>query len=145
MDHLPPPRISLLVHSPAPSTFVPVLQQLLEPSPPLTSLLAPQLHAHLASLPSNEKPTSYAQLLDICAQLVEQWDILDQAEFVGSHPRIGEVSGLSKASESEQGSTSGQEPTSGHVLRRLTVSFSLLSLLGLFRRLMYTSSSLYRR
>ncbi|GAA5977277.1 hypothetical protein JCM5350_002414 [Sporobolomyces pararoseus] len=121
MDHLPPPRISLLVHSPAPSTLVPVLQLLLEPSPPLASLLAPQLHAHLSSLPANEKPTSYAQLLDICSNLVEKWDILDQAEFVGSHPRIGEVSGLSKASESEQGKTSGQVPTSGHVLRRLTM------------------------
>ncbi|GAA5907890.1 uncharacterized protein JCM6883_004051 [Sporobolomyces salmoneus] len=121
MDQLPPPRISLLVHSPAPSTLVPVLQQLLEPSPPLTSLLAPQLHEHLSYLPSNQKPTSYAQLLDICANLVEKWDTLDQAEFVGSHPRIGEVHGLSKASESEQGTTSGQEPTSGHVLRRLTM------------------------
>ncbi|GAA6015148.1 hypothetical protein JCM11491_000482 [Sporobolomyces phaffii] len=121
MDHLPPPRISLLVHSPAPSTLVPVLEQLLEPSPPLSNLLAPQLHAHLASLASGAKPSSYAELLDVCQRLVAQWDVLDQAAFIASHPRIGEVSGLSKASESEQGATSGREPTSGHVLRRLTM------------------------
>ncbi|GAA5922562.1 uncharacterized protein JCM15063_003344 [Sporobolomyces koalae] len=121
MDHLPPPRISLLVHAPAPSTLVPVLNLLLEPSPPLATLLAPQLHERLASLPAHERPSSYAQLLDLCAELVSRWDVLDQADFVGSHPRIGEVNGLSKASESEQGTTSGNAPTSGHVLRRLTM------------------------
>jgi len=123
MDQLPPPRISLLVYSPSPSSFIPVLSQLLEPSPPLSSLLAPQLHSHLSSLPS--KPTSYKQLLDLCQELVDEWDVLNQASFVASHPRIGEQTGLSTASESEQGKTSGKEPTSGHVLRRLTVSLSL--------------------
>ncbi|GAA5854189.1 hypothetical protein JCM3766R1_001475 [Sporobolomyces carnicolor] len=120
MDHLPPPRISLLVHAPAPSTLVPVLELLLEPSTSLSALLAPQLQARLAD-PDHAKPTSYRELLDVAAEIVARWDVLDQADFVASHPRIGEVNGLSKSSESEQGTTSGQEPTSGHVLRRLTM------------------------
>jgi len=132
MDQLPPPRISLLVYSPSPSSLTPILEQLLEPSPPLTTLLSPQLHQHLSSLSPSEKPTSYQQLLDLSQQLVDQWDVLDQAHFVASHPRIGEVQGLSTASESEQGITSGKEPTSGHVLRRLTVKFfpSTLSMMN---------------
>ncbi|GAA6058716.1 hypothetical protein JCM10212_003404 [Sporobolomyces blumeae] len=118
---LPPPRVSLLVHSPSPDPYVPVFEQLLEPSPPIPTLLAPQLYDHISRLAPNERPTTYRDLVHLAQELVSKWDVLDQQEFVASHPRIGEVQGLSQQSESEQGTTSGQAPTSGHVLRRLTM------------------------
>ncbi|GAA5887497.1 hypothetical protein JCM5296_002594 [Sporobolomyces johnsonii] len=121
MEGLPPPRIDLLVHSPAPSTLVPVLQQLLEPSPPLSTLLAPELHAYLQSLPPNQRPTSYKDLLDVAQALVEDWDIEEQAAFLASHPRIGETKGLSSASEGEQAPKAGQGATPGEVLKRLQI------------------------
>ncbi|GJN91712.1 hypothetical protein Rhopal_004735-T1 [Rhodotorula paludigena] len=121
MDALPPPRIDLLVHSPAPQPYVPVLSLLLEPSPPLKHLLAPQLHAYIAALPAGDKPRSYADLVDLCAQLLAQWDVEDQADFLAAHPRIGETKNLSQASAGEQGPKNGQQGTPGEVLKRLQV------------------------
>jgi len=117
-DSLPPPRLDLLVHSPTPSSLIPVLEQLLEASPVLTSKLAPDLHATFKQAP----PKTYSQLLDTAATLVAKWDVADQALFLGSHPRIGETIGLSSASAKEQQPGQGQVQTPGEVLKRLSVS-----------------------
>ncbi|KAK4054871.1 hypothetical protein OIV83_000795 [Microbotryomycetes sp. JL201] len=116
-DRLPPPRIDLLVHAPHYSVLVPVLEQLLEPSPPLRTQLAPQLHQALQA--DSRKPKSYHELLYLAQDLVKTWDVQDQALFLGSHPRIGETSGLSKLSSQEQGPKQGQQQTPSEVMRRL--------------------------
>ena len=115
---LPPPRLYLLVHSPSPDALVPVLAQLLEPSPPIASRLAPELHE---SFTIEGRPKTYAELIDRSAKLVEKWDVETQAQFLGSHPRIGETIGLSTMSGQEQASNDGRG-TPGEVLKRLTVS-----------------------
>ncbi|GAA5832898.1 hypothetical protein JCM11251_000522 [Rhodosporidiobolus azoricus] len=119
MDSLPPPRLDLLVHSPSHHAYSPVLSQLLEPSPPLSALLAPQLHQTIAALPSSEKPKDYHAFLQIAQEVVDKWDIEDQAAFLAAHPRIGETKGLSKSSEGEQAPAAGQGATPGIVLKRL--------------------------
>ncbi|BGP21752.1 OHCU decarboxylase protein [Rhodotorula toruloides] len=125
MNGLPPPRIDILVHSPSPSVYRPVLEQLLEPSPPLSSLLAPQLHERISSLPASSKPKSYSDLLDLAAQIVCEWDVEDQAAFLAAHPRIGETKNLSEASKGEQAPQAGQQATPAQVLKRLQVLNSL--------------------
>ncbi|BGP36821.1 hypothetical protein JCM10449v2_000723 [Rhodotorula kratochvilovae] len=125
MDALPPPRIDLLVHSPSPAPYIPVLETLLEPSPPLKHLLAPQLHARIAALPVSARPSSYAQLIDLAQEIVDGWDVEDRADFLAAHPRIGETKGLSQASAGEQGPKQGQQGTPGEVLKRLQVLNSL--------------------
>lgn len=71
------------------------LSTVLEPSPPLKSLLVPQLSEDL-------KGSSYLECLDTAKDLVNTWTIADKALFVNSHPRIGQVSGLSALSAAEQ-------------------------------------------
>lgn len=97
---------------------MPVLAQLLEPSPPIASRLAPQLHE---SFTTQGRPKTYAELIDRAAALVKKWDIETQAEFLASHPRIGETIGLSALSGQEQGPSDGKG-TPGEVLKRLSVS-----------------------
>ena len=123
MSPLPPPRIDLLVYSPSPSAFIAPLSLLLEPSQPLSTLLAPQLHAELQRLLSTSTPLpkTYADLLSISATLVEIWPIEDQAVFLSAHPRIGETKNLSALSGAEQ-SGKGNDETPGFVLKRLSVS-----------------------
>ncbi|GAA5980185.1 hypothetical protein JCM10908_001566 [Rhodotorula pacifica] len=125
MDGLPPPRIDLLVHAQSPAAYRPVLEQLLEPSPPLSTLLAPQLHARVAALPASSRPKSYAELIDLAQKTVESWDVEDQAAFLAAHPRIGETKGLSQASAGEQAPQQGQQATPAQVLKRLQVLNSL--------------------
>jgi 2-oxo-4-hydroxy-4-carboxy--5-ureidoimidazoline (OHCU) decarboxylase len=121
MDTLPPPRIDLLVHAPSPASYRPVLEQLLEPSQQLSTLLAPQLHARIAALPASNRPKSYAELIDLAKQTVDSWDVEDQAAFLAAHPRIGETKGLSQASAGEQAPQQGQQATPAQVLKRLQV------------------------
>ncbi|POY71961.1 hypothetical protein BMF94_4970 [Rhodotorula taiwanensis] len=125
MDGLPPPRIELLVHAPSAASYRPVLEQLLEPSPPLSNLLAPQLHERIAALPAGDRPKSYTQLIDLARDIVSSWDVEDQAAFLAAHPRIGETKGLSQASAGEQAPQQGQQATSPQVLKRLQVLNSL--------------------
>ncbi|KAL8284172.1 hypothetical protein RQP46_004921 [Phenoliferia psychrophenolica] len=123
---LPPPRIDLLVYSPSPSAFIAPLSLLLEPSAPLSTLLAPQLHAELQRRQASSEPLpkTYAELLAISASLVEQWAIEDQAVFLSAHPRIGETKNLSALSGAEQ-SGKGNDETPGYVLKRLSMLNSL--------------------
>lgn len=117
-----PPRIDLLIYSPSSAAFVPVLATLLEPSPALSTLLAPQLHAELQrrQAAAEPLPKTYAELLAISARLVDTWDVVDQAAFLSAHPRIGETKNLSALSGVEQGGKSNDE-TPGEVLKRLSV------------------------
>lgn len=119
MDGLPPPRIDLLAYSPHYSALIPVLDQLLEPSGPLHTLLAPRLHSTFKSSP----PRSYKELLLRAQQIVDEWNVEEQAMFLASHPRIGETQGLSAMSGNEQGPKPGQQQTPGEVLKRLSVSY----------------------
>mgnify|MGYP001585369016 CR=1 FL=1 len=125
-DFFPLPRVDLLVYSPSPAAFVPVLSELLEPSPRLTNLLIPQLHATLQALirTPSQLPKTYASLIALCAATVNAWDVDDKAAFLACHPRIGETKGLSAASSAEQGQTSvgAAQGTPGEVLKRLGVS-----------------------
>ncbi|KAH9474120.1 hypothetical protein Pst134EA_001163 [Puccinia striiformis f. sp. tritici] len=52
---------------------------------------------------------SYSGLIDRCEEIVgNHFGIDEQVNFLGSHPRIGEVRGLSKLSSNEQGNQSDQ-------------------------------------
>jgi hypothetical protein len=77
------------------------LSLLLEPSPALHNLLVPAIHSRISSTTSN--PTTYSDLIDLCAEEIKSWDMEDKAVFLGGHPLIGEVKGLSALSNSEQG------------------------------------------
>ncbi|OCF30738.1 hypothetical protein I316_07624 [Kwoniella heveanensis BCC8398] len=92
-----------------------LLVLLFEPSPALTNLLVPSVLLRLTA--RSDPPASYNELVDICEGVVkEQWTWDEKAEFVGGHPMIGEVKGLSKLSGKEQG---GVVPTRKVVLDRL--------------------------
>ncbi|KAM0756296.1 putative OHCU decarboxylase protein [Meredithblackwellia eburnea MCA 4105] len=117
MSGLPPPRIELLVWSPSSEALVQPLSTLLEPSQPLRSLLAPQLHEKLQQQ-DTEKPSSYNELLTLAKSIVQTWDINDQAVLMSAHPRIGETKNLSVLSGNEQGSNN---ETPGEVLKRLSM------------------------
>ncbi|WVO20500.1 uncharacterized protein IAS62_001797 [Cryptococcus decagattii] len=91
-----------------------VLSTLFEPSPPLHTLLVPSVLKRLSSL---SLPRSYNQLIDICANVAEEWSWEQKGEFLSGHPMIGEVKGLSKLSGKEQ---SGGGATPKDVLERLT-------------------------
>ena len=71
------------------------LSTVLEPSPPLKTLLVPQLSRDLTG-------SSYTECLDAARDIVDAWDVENKALFVNSHPRIGQVSGLSALSAAEQ-------------------------------------------
>lgn len=119
MNHLPPPKLSLLVYSPSPEAFNSILSTLLEPSPALFNILIPQLHETLKT--TKPLPKTYGELVDLLAQIVETWDIDDRADFLRCHPRIGETGRMSANSTAEQQVTAAGEAP-GEVLKRLTVS-----------------------
>src|SRR4051812_5042182 len=73
------------------------LSILLEPSPALHDLLVPRLAN------SESSASTYADLIDRCADEVAKWSAQDKAVFLGGHPLIGEVKNLSALSANEQG------------------------------------------
>ncbi|VDC06516.1 unnamed protein product [Peniophora sp. CBMAI 1063] len=94
------------------------------PSGPLASALAtlfepsPVLYSDLVPALLNSSPdiyTSYGTLVDAAVASIKQWPREKQAAFIGAHPRIGEVSGLSALSAAEQAS----KQTPPEVLERL--------------------------
>jgi len=89
------------------------LSTLFEPSPELKQKLVPQLVAHLHD-PSNH-PSTYSDLIDISLEKLSFWSDAERASFIASHPRIGEVSGLSSLSAKEQATVA----TPSEVLARL--------------------------
>ena len=90
-----------------------LLSLLLEPSPPLRSLLVPSVLLRLTARQS--PPSSYNEVIDICAKVAEGWTWAQKAEFLSGHPMRGEVKGLSALSGKEQG---GPTPTPKVVLDR---------------------------
>ncbi|KAI0028672.1 Oxo-4-hydroxy-4-carboxy-5-ureidoimidazoline decarboxylase [Vararia minispora EC-137] len=74
------------------------LATLFEPSPSLYTNLVPAL-AHAV-----RGPRTYHALVDDATREILSWPPGQQVAFVGAHPRIGEVSGLSALSAQEQAS-----------------------------------------
>jgi len=91
------------------------LATLFEPSPILFLVLEPQLSSLLGSQPL----PSYARLVDLSLDVIGNWDISSQSEFISGHPRIGESRNLSKLSAQEQGATAMADPTPPEILTRL--------------------------
>ncbi|KZT27822.1 hypothetical protein NEOLEDRAFT_1059816 [Neolentinus lepideus HHB14362 ss-1] len=118
------PPLSLIISSTPESTLYlsNALALLFEPSTLLFSDLIPELEATL------RKPTSaittYTALIDKTLEIIRAWPDELKAKFVGAHPRIGEVKGLSAFSAKEQGQANGNAgssvaATSPMVLERL--------------------------
>lgn len=60
---------------------------------------------------------TYEEVISVCQRIVEvEFDLEDRVSFLGSHPRIGEVKGLSKISANEQ---QNHKPTDPKVLQEL--------------------------
>ncbi|KAG8903038.1 hypothetical protein FRB99_003808 [Tulasnella sp. 403] len=95
----------------SPQALDDALSTLFEPSEVLTTMLVPQLLATA----SQSAPTTYTALIDLAEYHVNQWDTTARAQFIASHPRIGEVSGLSSLSAAEQAT----KTTPAAVLARL--------------------------
>lgn len=92
------------------------LEVLLEVSESIDRCLIPLLHQ------TQQPIQTYDELILLCQEIVQRrFDLEDQVNFLGSHPRIGEVKGLSKMSSREQ---KNHQPTDPHVLRELEVSLS---------------------
>ena len=96
------------------------LSTLLEPSKSLREHLVPSLWSTL--LKTSNPPANYTALVDQSEYEVETWGRDEKADFLGGHPRIGEVKGLSAFSSKEQ---SGKAPTPPEVLAKLEVKYSI--------------------
>ncbi|PLW11142.1 hypothetical protein PCANC_12955 [Puccinia coronata f. sp. avenae] len=93
------PSIPALFDS-EPSRLLEVLALLFEVSDSIENKLIPILREKIRE----GCLKSYSELIDRCEDIVEnQFGYDDQVNFLGSHPRIGEVKGLSKLSSNEQG------------------------------------------
>jgi len=97
-----------------PQLLADALALLFEPSSILIDELVPQIAATDAG-----ELQSCSNLIDRAIDIVLQWDWGKQAEFVGGHPRIGEVKGLSALSAAEQ--SNAVVPTPPEVLHRLEI------------------------
>lgn len=91
------------------------LSTLLEPSTTLKEHLVPALSSTISS----HSPASYSVLVDLCEREISTWSIDEKADFLGGHPRIGEVKNLSALSSKEQ---SNAQATPPEVLAKLQVS-----------------------
>ena len=106
-----PPIISL---STSPTSEIErALSLLLEPSESLKKDLVPAIYDRIRQVPTE----SYGRLIQACSEVVKGWSLERQAGFLGGHPRIGQVDGLSEMSASEQSSQAASPET----LRKLRV------------------------
>ncbi|EFP90861.2 uncharacterized protein PGTG_17060 [Puccinia graminis f. sp. tritici CRL 75-36-700-3] len=77
-----------------------VLALLFEVSDSIEHKLIPVLREEI----QEKSPNSYSELIDHCQHIVEnRFSCDEQVNFLASHPRIGELKGLSKFSSKEQG------------------------------------------
>ncbi|KAI9458147.1 Oxo-4-hydroxy-4-carboxy-5-ureidoimidazoline decarboxylase [Lactarius psammicola] len=93
---------------------------LFEPSPALFEFLVPSVVATITASanPGSQIPRrSYNALIDTAIRELEGWPHGQKASFLGGHPRIGEIKGLSALSASEQAA----HATPPEVLARLVV------------------------
>ncbi|KAI0313093.1 Oxo-4-hydroxy-4-carboxy-5-ureidoimidazoline decarboxylase [Amylostereum chailletii] len=99
------PSLSQLAASTDTSPRSPIaeaLSTLFEPSPVLLSKLVPALVNLLQDPATRPTPFTYLALIDLATTTIQAWPHDLQAAFVGGHPRIGEVNGLSALSAQEQ-------------------------------------------
>jgi 2-oxo-4-hydroxy-4-carboxy--5-ureidoimidazoline (OHCU) decarboxylase len=89
-----------------------LLSTLFEPSNTLSQALVPHVYDIITQEASLD---TYAALITICGDELKNLDPILQAEFIESHPRIGEVNGLSALSTQEQAT----KATPPEVLARL--------------------------
>jgi 2-oxo-4-hydroxy-4-carboxy--5-ureidoimidazoline (OHCU) decarboxylase len=75
---------------------------LFEPSSALFEFLVPSVDAIIANPGSRVPRRTYNALIDLAISELEGWPHGQQASFLGGHPRIGEIKGLSALSASEQ-------------------------------------------
>jgi 2-oxo-4-hydroxy-4-carboxy--5-ureidoimidazoline (OHCU) decarboxylase len=75
---------------------------LFEPSPALFEFLVPSVTATMADPESHIPQRTFNALIDIGIRELNNWPHRQQASFLGGHPRIGEIKGLSALSASEQ-------------------------------------------
>jgi len=75
---------------------------LFEPSPALFEFLVPSVITIIADQESHIPRHTFNALIDIGVRELDDWPHSRQASFIGGHPRIGEVKGLSALSASEQ-------------------------------------------
>lgn len=94
-----------------------LLSLLFEPSASLKQHLVPSLSARLAD-EEGRVLQSYSDIVDLSQQEISRWSDDEKADFIAGHPRIGEVSNLSKLSAQEQAS----KATPPEVLARLGAS-----------------------
>ncbi|KAI9451841.1 Oxo-4-hydroxy-4-carboxy-5-ureidoimidazoline decarboxylase [Russula earlei] len=99
-------------HGPLARTFA----TLFEPSSALFECLVPSVTAIIANPKCSTLHPTYNALIDIAIRELEGWPYGQQASFLGGHPRIGEVKGLSALSASEQAA----HATPPEVLARLS-------------------------
>lgn len=88
---------------------------LFEPSDILETKLVPNLVEIIASSSPSSRPGSYSDLVDLSIADIGTWGDLERSAFIAGHPRIGEVSNLSKLSAAEQAS----KATPPEILARL--------------------------
>lgn len=106
------------------SSLESALSILFEPSTSLKHHLVPSLSSQLSSSSSSSSTSNtghvktYTELVDLSQQEISTWSLEEKADFIGGHPRIGEVSNLSALSTKEQAS----KATPPEVLARLEVS-----------------------
>ena len=75
---------------------------LFEPSPALFEFLVPSVVAIIADSERHIPRRTFNTLIDIGIKELKDWPHRQQASFLGGHPRIGEIKGLSALSASEQ-------------------------------------------
>lgn len=121
----PLPEIFQAIRSPTSSnaatqTLSDILSLLFEPSPALTDDVLPLFIRYIQIADDESQlPQVYSDLIDMTIELVFGMSDDKRAKFVGAHPRIGEVKGLSAMSAAEQGQTTAVAPTPAPVLERL--------------------------
>lgn len=90
---------------------------LFEPSSTLFEFLVPSVMGIITANPASRVPRrTYHALIDVAICELDGWPHGRQADFVGGHPRIGEIKGLSALSTSEQAA----HATPPEVLARLS-------------------------
>jgi 2-oxo-4-hydroxy-4-carboxy--5-ureidoimidazoline (OHCU) decarboxylase len=75
---------------------------LFEPSSTLFEFLVPSVMDIITNPAGRVPRRTYHALIDIAISELDGWPHGQQADFVGGHPRIGEIKGLSALSASEQ-------------------------------------------
>ncbi|KAI0256000.1 Oxo-4-hydroxy-4-carboxy-5-ureidoimidazoline decarboxylase [Lactifluus subvellereus] len=90
---------------------------LFEPSPALFEFLVPSVVDTISQSQDHIPHHTYNALIDTAISVLDGWSYDQQTNFLGGHPRIGEIKGLSALSASEQAA----HATPPEVLARLLV------------------------